>query len=120
MFCAPRIRERSCGEGSDRQVGLVVSASRQFDWDDLEWRHRSACRSSDPVLFFPVGSTGVALEEIRSAVAMCRECPVQQQCLDFALDTNQEFGIWGGTSEDDRRRLRATWLATRRRSLVGQ
>lgn len=97
-----------------------MTASRDFDWDDLGWRYRSACRSSDPVLFFPVGSTGVALEEIRAAVALCQTCPVQQQCLDFALDTNQEFGIWGGTSEEERRRLRTTWLATRRRTLVRQ
>ncbi len=76
-------------------------------WDgNDEWRQQANCRQTDPALFFPVGSTGMAREQIQAAKAVCRCCPVRQACLDFALQTNQEAGIWGGTSEEDRRRLR--------------
>ena len=48
-------------------------------------------------------------------------CVVKDECLDFALRANQEAGIWGGTSEDERRRLRRQWLAARRKaSLASQ
>ncbi len=80
----------------------------------LDWRERSACRDTDPDLFFPVGTTGPALEQIEAAKAVCRLCPVQTDCLDFALSTNQDSGIWGGTSEDERRKLRKAWLARKR------
>jgi WhiB family redox-sensing transcriptional regulator len=68
-----------------------------------------------PELFFPTGLAGVAVEEIDSAKAVCQACPVQDACLLFAFETKQEDGIWGGTTEDERRRLRRAWLADRRR-----
>ena len=55
---------------------------------------------------FPVGKTGPALAEIRRAKAVCVGCPVRQRCLAFALDTRQEYGIWGGCDADERRVLR--------------
>jgi WhiB family redox-sensing transcriptional regulator len=70
---------------------------------DYSWRSHALCRDTDPDLFFPVGTTGAALVQIEQARAVCRECPVQSDCLDFALATNQDSGIWGGTSEDERR-----------------
>jgi WhiB family redox-sensing transcriptional regulator len=45
---------------------------------------------------------------------VCRSCEAQEPCLDFALATNQESGVWGGTSEEERRKLRKAWLAARR------
>ncbi|MGH8936667.1 MAG: WhiB family transcriptional regulator [Acidimicrobiia bacterium] len=75
----------------------------------------AACRDSDPNLFFPVGTTGFALDQIELAKAICRQCPVQDECLQYALETNQESGVWGGFAEDERRRLRKRWLAERRR-----
>jgi WhiB family redox-sensing transcriptional regulator len=57
-------------------------------------------------LFFPIGTTGLALDQIDAAKQVCTECPVMDQCLEFALATNQEAGVWGGTTEDERRRLR--------------
>ncbi len=80
-----------------------------------EWRELSACRDSDPNLFFPTGSTGTAVDQIHNAVAICGGCSVQEECLRYALETNQEAGVWGGYAEDDRRRLRKRWLADRRR-----
>lgn len=71
-----------------------------------------------PALFFPAGSTGVAIEEIQAAKAVCETCHVRDACLQYALETNQESGIWGGTAEDERRRLRRAWLANRRRRAV--
>ena len=71
-----------------------------------EWRRDAACRDTDPDLFFPVGTTGPAIEQIENAKAVCRVCPAQTLCLEYAIDTNQDSGIWGGTSEDERRQIR--------------
>jgi WhiB family transcriptional regulator, redox-sensing transcriptional regulator len=84
-----------------------------FDWDTSAWRDQAACRHTDPNLFFPAGSTGLAIEQIEAAKDVCRSCPVQDACLRFAFETNQEAGIWGGTDEDERRRLRRSWRAGR-------
>lgn len=73
---------------------------------EYSWRSDALCRDTDPELFFPIGTTGGALLQIEQARAVCRQCPVQADCLDFALTTNQDSGIWGGTSEEERRRLR--------------
>ena len=71
-----------------------------------EWRRPAACRDTDPDLFFPVGTTGPAIEQIANAKAVCRQCDSQTACLEFAIATNQDSGIWGGTSEEERRQLR--------------
>ena len=75
------------------------------------WRAEALCRDTDPELFFPIGTTGTALVQIEQARAVCRQCPVQADCLDFALTTNQDSGIWGGTSEEERRVLRREFVA---------
>ncbi|MER7048928.1 WhiB family transcriptional regulator [Streptomyces jumonjinensis] len=72
-----------------------------------DWRHNAACRSEDPDLFFPIGNTGPALLQIEEAKAVCRlRCPVMEQCLQWALESGQDSGVWGGLSEDERRNLR--------------
>ena len=81
-----------------------------------DWRELSACRDSDPDLFFPIGSTGSAVDQIEKATAICGACSVREACLQYAFETNQEAGVWGGFAEDDRRRLRKRWLAERRRA----
>ncbi len=80
-----------------------------------DWRELATCRDSEPNLFFPIGSTGPALDHIEAAKAICMECSVREECLNYALETNQEAGVWGGYAEDERRRLRKRWLAERRR-----
>ncbi|MGH3149154.1 MAG: WhiB family transcriptional regulator [Streptosporangiaceae bacterium] len=75
--------------------------------DEGYWRRRAACRGEDPELFFPVGSAGPAtLAQITEAKTICARCPARRACLVFALATGQEYGIWGGLAEDERRRLR--------------
>jgi len=95
---------------------VTLTWHRTIDWDIEDWRERSACRDTDPDLFFPVGTTGIAIEQIEAARAVCNSCEAQAQCLEFALATNQESGIWGGTSEEERRKLRKTWLARQRQA----
>ncbi|MGH8904497.1 MAG: WhiB family transcriptional regulator [Egibacteraceae bacterium] len=70
------------------------------------WRQKAACLDEDPELFFPIGTTGRALDQIEKAKAVCQHCPVIQECLKWALDTNQDAGVWGGMSEEQRRTLR--------------
>ena len=97
---------------------MTLTWNRSIDWDTDSWRDRAACRDTDPELFFPIGATGEALEEIESAKAICRTCPVRRDCLAFAVETNQESGVWGGMSEDERRKLRRDWVAHQRRTLA--
>lgn len=70
------------------------------------WREGAACRTADPELFFPVGRTGPALLQIDQAKRICRTCPAQPQCLAWALRHQVTDGVWGGTTEDERRTLR--------------
>ncbi|MEO7126844.1 MAG: WhiB family transcriptional regulator [Nakamurella sp.] len=72
----------------------------------MDWRHRALCRDEDPELFFPVGNSGPALLQIAEAKTVCERCPVREQCLEFALATGQDAGVWGGLSEDERRSLK--------------
>ena len=72
----------------------------------VNWRFRGACRDEDPELFFPVGTTGPALLQIEDAKQVCRRGAVVDSCLRWALETGQDAGVWGGTSEDERRVLR--------------
>ena len=81
-----------------------------------DWRQTAACRDSEPTLFFPIGTTGLAVEQIEEAKGICTACLVTEDCLQYALQTNQEAGVWGGYAEDERRRLRKRWLAERRRA----
>jgi WhiB family transcriptional regulator, redox-sensing transcriptional regulator len=77
---------------------------------DDDWRSRGACRTADPDLFFPVSSSGMSNFQLRQAKVICGRCPVKAQCLEFALATHQVHGVWGGTSERERTRMRARWV----------
>ena len=72
----------------------------------MDWRARAACRTEEPDLFFPVGSSGPALVQLAEAKSVCRRCPVVVQCRTWALTTGQDTGVWGGMSADERRALR--------------
>ncbi|MCZ2860521.1 WhiB family transcriptional regulator [Blastococcus sp. VKM Ac-2987] len=68
---------------------------------EAAWRQDALCAETDPEAFFPDkgGST-------REAKRVCTGCPVRAECLEFALANDERFGIWGGLSERERRRLR--------------
>jgi len=74
-------------------------------YERASWRQSAACRQADPELFFPIGPAGIAVAEIQRAKTICASCPVRRPCLTFALATRQEFGIWGGYDENERRLL---------------
>jgi WhiB family redox-sensing transcriptional regulator len=80
----------------------------------MDWIHRARCRDEDPELFFPIGSTGPAAMQIERAKEVCMLCEVREDCLEWAMSTGQDAGVWGGLSEDERRALRR---ARRRRAL---
>ena len=96
---------------------MAIAIESPRSWDaHLAWRQDAECRDLDPNLFFPVGVTGPAVDQIAAAKGICAACPVRAECLEFAITTNQEFGIWGGTSEDERRVLRRKWRASQRQA----
>jgi WhiB family redox-sensing transcriptional regulator len=73
-----------------------------------DWRHQAACLDHDPETFFPTGATGPIWQEVERAKAICAGCPVSAPCLEWALDSGQLAGVWGGLSEQERR-----WCARR-------
>ncbi len=74
--------------------------------DAIDWRARGACRSADPDLFFPISSIGASSRQENRAKAVCAGCPVRTDCLQYALDSGQAHGVWGGLGESERARLR--------------
>jgi WhiB family redox-sensing transcriptional regulator len=78
----------------------------------MDWRHRAACRDEDPELFFPIGTTGPALHQVDEAKAVCRRCEAIDECLSWALNSEQDAGVWGGLDEDERRALKRRRLST--------
>ena len=86
-------------------VRLGVPGVRPATGDDnpLAWQADSLCAQTDPEAFFPEkgGST-------REAKKICTSCEVRSQCLEYALQNDERFGIWGGLSERERRKLRKT------------
>jgi WhiB family transcriptional regulator, redox-sensing transcriptional regulator len=88
----------------------------------VDWRDRAACRSEDPELFFPIGTTDIAVAQLQKAKAVCRTCPVKQPCLDWALHSEpigQIAGVCAGLSEDERRALRREAARASQPSLAG-
>ena len=73
-----------------------------------DWRSAAACQDADPDLFFPVSGSGKSLEQIERATAICTGCPVWRSCLAFALRTGEVHGIWGGRTEEERRKPAAS------------
>ncbi len=69
------------------------------------WWSRAACATADPGLFFPISYSGPALRQVAKAKAICARCHIQQECLSYALDAGSIQGVWGGMTEDERRRL---------------
>jgi WhiB family transcriptional regulator, redox-sensing transcriptional regulator len=77
------------------------SSFSNTDGVELSWQERALCAQTDPEAFFPEkgGST-------REAKRVCLSCDVRGECLEYALANDERFGIWGGLSERERRRLK--------------
>ena len=80
------------------------------DDDQLRWQDQAACLGMDPDLFFP--ERGASTREAKS---ICRTCVVNGECLEYALANAEKFGIWGGMSERERRRIRRLRAQSARR-----
>jgi WhiB family transcriptional regulator, redox-sensing transcriptional regulator len=80
------------------RTGVVVAVDGA---EEQDWQERALCAQTDPEAFFPEkgGST-------REAKRICAGCEVRAECLEYALQQDERFGIWGGLSERERRRLR--------------
>ncbi len=101
--------------GLCRQTRRVTTSPSQLTIElAADWRARAACSGHLHTLFFPIdGPDDTSTERAR---AICMSCPVSDECLEYALETNQRAGIWGGTTEDERKSLRRKWMAARRRA----
>jgi WhiB family redox-sensing transcriptional regulator len=67
---------------------------------NLSWRQHAACHGLDPEIFYPVSD-----EDAESAKAVCDDCAVRHQCLEYALGNREKEGVWGGATEKERRRI---------------
>ncbi len=75
--------------------------SSAIDHEDLTWQRLANCLGVDPDLFFPERGAST-----REAKEVCRGCVVREECLEYAITNGEKFGIWGGLSERERRRIR--------------
>jgi WhiB family redox-sensing transcriptional regulator len=79
--------------------------------DSGNWRSRGACGSADPDLFFPISSSGASRHQEARAKAVCAQCTVRAECLDYALASRQVHGVWGGLGEAELAAVRRGRLA---------
>jgi WhiB family transcriptional regulator, redox-sensing transcriptional regulator len=94
----------------------VAGSSRLGRWNDGTWRLDAACDGMDTLIFFPIGETGPAAPQVKLAKTICASCPVREECLEFAIATIQNDGIWGGTTEDERRLIKRARRAAARKA----
>jgi WhiB family redox-sensing transcriptional regulator len=87
------------GEHEAEELGVLAELFDQPE--EQEWQERALCAQTDPEAFFPEkgGST-------REAKRICQGCDVRAECLEYALGHDERFGIWGGLSERERRKLK--------------
>lgn len=87
---------------------LAVAPGSPASFDDPNgWRKNALCRGVDTGLFFPAGELGEEpVQHAEAAKAVCLRCPVREACLEYALATDQPFGVWGATTEAERRSIR--------------
>jgi WhiB family redox-sensing transcriptional regulator len=93
----------------------MIQAVPEAELDAAQrWQERANCLGVDPDLFFPERGAST-----REAKAVCRGCEVRGECLEYALAHGEKFGIWGGLSERERRRVRRQRALERRRLAAG-
>lgn len=84
---------------------LLNAPPHPYD-DNPDWQQAGLCWGKGTELWFP--ERGTPLAKIRQAKAICKQCPIQQKCLDYALWHGDRQGIWGGKTEKERRNIRMT------------
>lgn len=84
----------------------------------IEWQEEALCRSYDNILFFGDEGESELEKQTREARAksVCKMCPVLEPCLEFAMETNQKYGIWGGLTSKERASLKRRRARARRAS----
>ena len=87
--------------------------AHKIDVFDRTWQDQANCLGVDPDLFFPERGAST-----REAKEVCRGCVVRLECLEYALQNGEKFGIWGGMSERERRRIRRARALARRRGEI--
>lgn len=75
------------------------------EYEDQNWRDEALCKGLPPDQFFPNSET-----EQEAAARLCGGCAVRAECLEYALITNQRDGVWGGTTEKQRAKMRTKWI----------
>ena len=93
--------EERVDDDARAELSLLDLAGQDSDDAELSWQERALCAQTDPEAFFPEkgGST-------REAKKVCASCDVKAECLEYALANDERFGIWGGLSERERRRIK--------------
>lgn len=93
--------EERVDDDTRAELTLLDLAGQDSDEAELTWQERALCAQTDPEAFFPEkgGST-------REAKRVCLTCDVRGDCLEYALQNDERFGIWGGLSERERRKLK--------------
>jgi WhiB family redox-sensing transcriptional regulator len=104
-FLEQKQKVRSLRVAASWQIGIPEAGQ---DAKASAWRFHALCSEQDPDLFFPVGTSGPALRQALRAKAICMQCPVRAACLEWALETRQPHGVWGGLDEHERERLVAS------------
>jgi WhiB family transcriptional regulator, redox-sensing transcriptional regulator len=99
-------------EHQEAEVPMTALDNRSERWS------RAACSTADPELFFPISSSGPAVRQVKRAKAICARCEIRRACLDYAIDAGSIQGVWGGTTERERRLLRQR--GRRARTRLGQ
>lgn len=94
-----------------KRFGMSLQEQRAQE----SWKQLANCVGRDPDLFFPERGAHTA-----EAKRVCHECVVREQCLEYALDNGEKFGIWGGLSERERRRVRRERARARRRAVLAK
>lgn len=93
---------RQVSRGTMQELAVIAFTEAKVDDDDgLAWQVSALCAQTNPEAFFPEkgGST-------RDAKKVCGGCDVKSTCLEYAIENDERFGIWGGLSERERRKLR--------------
>ena len=93
--------EERVDDDTRAELTLLDLAGQDSDEAELTWQERALCAQTDPEAFFPEkgGPT-------REAKKVCVSCEVRAECLEYALENDERFGIWGGLSERERRKLK--------------